>query len=218
MFADAGLGRAVFAQLGPRGNIRTVNLRLDFTERCPSPAGLVLTAEAEGAGGYHLAAGEIRSVAGELIARCSGQFVVLPGVAPPTAHPLGLKTPVAEPDQDLDSAVDLRIVPSGEGGWATFRADPMIANRHGVAHGGVLLSVLHQALTRVMCGRTGVRDPRLLSCTIEYYRGVPADGQRVRLEVGVDHAGRRIMAASGRLYANDGRLLTYLRGTFAPVG
>ena len=51
VFADAGLGRAVLAHLGRRSNIRTVNLRLDFTERCPSPAGLVLTAEAEGAGG-----------------------------------------------------------------------------------------------------------------------------------------------------------------------
>ena len=121
-------------------------------------------------------------------------------------------------DPELDSALDLCIAPPSEGSWATFRADPMIANRHGLAHGGVLLSVLLEAMTRVMSGRTGVRDPRLLSAAMEYYRGVPADGQRVRLEIDVDHAGRRIMAASGRLRANDGRLLTYLRGTFTPLG
>jgi acyl-coenzyme A thioesterase PaaI-like protein len=218
IFADSGLGRAVFTHLGPRGNIRTVNLRLDFTEHCPSSDSLVLTAEADGADGYYLSAGDIRSVAGELVARVSGHFVALPGIAPPTDHPLSLKAPELGLGQEFDSAVDLRIVPAGRGGWATFRVDPMIANRHGLAHGGVLLSVLLQGLTRAMANRTGVPAPRLLSCTTEYYRGVPADGQRVRLEGEMDHAGRRIMVASGRLYARDGRLLTYVRGTFAPFG
>ncbi len=97
-----------------------------------------------------------------------------------------------------------------------FRTSPLMSNRHGVGHGGILLSVLQEALTGVTSALTGVQTVRLLSCTIEYYRGVPVDGQQVRLEVGVDHAGRRILAVSGRLHAMDGRLLTLVRGTFAP--
>jgi len=215
MFADVGLGRAVLAHLGLRGNIRTANLRLDLTGRCPSRSCLVLTAEAQGTCGYYLTTGEIRSVTGELIARCCGQFVVLPGIVSQPAKPFGPDTPRLEPYQDLGPVVDLRIALSGESGWATFRADRMIANRHGMVHGGILLSVLQEALTSVTSALTGVPAPRLLSCTIEYYRGVPVDDQRVRLEAGVDHAGRRIMAASGRLHAMDGRLLTSVRGTFA---
>ena len=65
----------------------------------------------------------------------------------------------------------------------------MIANRQGMVHGGILLSVLQEALTSVTSALTGVPAPRVLSCTIEYYRGVPVDDQRVRLEAGVDHTG-----------------------------
>jgi uncharacterized protein (TIGR00369 family) len=140
--------------------------------------------------------------------------VVLPGIAPQPSEPLGPDTPRLEPYQELGPVVDLHVAPPGQSGWATFRADRLIANRHGMVHGGVLLSVLQEALTGVTSALTGVQAPRLLSCTIEYYRGVPVDDQRVRLEAGVDHAGRRILAASGRLHATDGRLLTAVRGTF----
>jgi acyl-coenzyme A thioesterase PaaI-like protein len=215
MFADVGLGRAVLAHLGARGNIRTANLRLDLTGGCPSFSCLVLTAEAQGTCGYYLTSGEIRSVTGELVARCCGQFVVLPGVASQPGESFGPDTPRLEPYQELGPVVDLRVAPPGQSGWATFRTGRMIANRNGMVHGGVLLSVLQEALTDVTSALTGVQAPRLLSCTIEYYRGVPVDDQRVRLEAGVDHAGRRILAASGRLYAMDGRLLTAVRGTFA---
>jgi acyl-coenzyme A thioesterase PaaI-like protein len=216
MFADVGLGRAVLAHLGPRGNIRTANLRLDLTGCCPSSPRLVLTAEAQGAHGYHLTAGEIRSAAGELVARCCGQFVALPGTAAQPDESSGPDAPRLKPYQELGPVVELCVAPPGQNGWATFRTSPLIANRHGLVHGGVLLSVLQEALTGVTSSLTGVQA-RLLGCTIEYYRGVPVDDQRVRLEVSVDHAGRRILAASGRLHAMDGRLLTLVRGTFAPA-
>jgi acyl-coenzyme A thioesterase PaaI-like protein len=215
MFADVGLGRAVLAHLGPRGNIRTANLRLDLTGCRPASSCLMLTAEAQGTQGYYLAAGEIRSAAGELVARCCGQFVALPGTASELDGSSGPDTPRLKPYQELGPLVDLRVAPPGQNGWATFRTSPLIANRHGLAHGGVLFSVLQEALSGVTSSLTGVQA-RLLGCTIEYYRGVPVDNQRIRLEVSVDHAGRRILAASGRLHAMNGRLLTLVRGTFAP--
>lgn len=115
------------------------------------------------------------------------------------------------PAPDFAATMNIWIDDVGDG-RVVFRGEPSPAFRNplGTVHGGWISAILDSAMA---CAIHSLLKPgqayTTTAMTIQFTRALMGDGQEVRCEGVVVHAGGRIATAEGRLYDAKGRLVAH---------
>lgn len=110
----------------------------------------------------------------------------------------------------------LGVTRRGADGRVAFTADagPALRNPDMNVHGGVLASLLAEALVRAATPEDAGPKPELVEMRVAYLRGTTAD--RLEVEAWVTRAGRRLAFVSARVREPGGREVAAAEGVAEP--
>ncbi len=115
------------------------------------------------------------------------------------------------PRAPIADSMNLEVAEVGEG-RVVFLGRPTAAflNPLGTVHGGWIATVLDSAMgCAVHSTLPAGRLYTTTSMTVNYVRALPGDGETVRCEASVVHAGGRSATSEGRLWDARGRLVAH---------
>lgn len=115
-----------------------------------------------------------------------------------------------------EHGLKLRFSPHGEAGaQATVTLDPRFQGYRGIAHGGIVMMLLDEAMAHAsgMAGERGVTA----SISVRFRKPVPL-GEPLTLEGKVKWRRRRVLAIEAAVIAASGEVLATSEGNFVSTG